>query len=318
MQKFDYVKSLKEIVNQLHSEEIVKFYNTAMELTPKGQYKNADFRRLLPILFQSKGNYVDLQRNKDCNNVLKNIFANNIYSDENLAILALKLSSELTYEIIQRKECIELYLFHNSLLMMLHSSESLLLSESLNNSFENSIENGILIFQTVIENNFLNSEDYIKIFTALQELTNIVGKIIYGKETEKYNTEIILLDSGSDTNIGIKTKAEIAKAIFDLFKEIWDYITSFKFNRQDRKNKELLDSLAIRTEIKKKVEEGVISPEEGKEYEFYIKSRTDKLIGLKTLPKQIVAQNYNQQNRILLENCVLKGLLTNKENDDDD
>lgn len=317
MQKFDYVKSLKEIVNQLHSEEIVKFYNSAMELTPKGQYKNANFRRLLPILFQSKGNYVDLQRNKDCKDILINIFANNIYSDENLAMLALKLSSELTYEIIQRKECIELYLFHNSLLMMLHSSESLLLSESLNDSFENSIENGVLIFQTVIENDFLNSEDYIKIFTALQDLINNVGKIICGKETEVYNTEIILLDSGSDTNIGIKTKAEIAKAIFDLFKEIWDFITSFKFNRQDRKNKELLDSLTIRAEIKKKVDEGVISPEEAKEYEHYIKSRTDKLIGLKTLPKQIVVQTYNQPNRNLLEDYGIKGLLVNKEDGDE-
>lgn len=269
-------------------------------------------------MFQSKGNYVNLQRNKNYENILTKISADDIYSNDNLSLLAVSLSNDKTLEILKIKECVELYCFHKSLLMMLHSSESLLLSESLNDSFENSIENGILIFQTVIENNFLNSEDYIKIFTALQELTNIVGKIIYGKETEKYNTEIILLDSGSDTNIGIKTKAEIAKAIFDLFKEIWDYITSFKFNRQDRKNKELLDSLAIRSEIKKKVEEGVISPEEAKEYEFYIKSRTDKLIGLKTLPKQIVVQNYNQQNRNLLENCVLKGLLTNKENDDDD
>jgi len=318
MQKFDFVKALKDIVDQLQSQNIVDFYNSAMKKDVNGYYKNAKFKNLLPILFQSKGNYVNLQRNKNYENILTKISADDIYSNDNLSLLAVSLSNDKTLEILKIKECVELYCFHKSLLMMLHSSESLLLSESLNDSFENSIENGILIFQTVIENNFLNSEDYIKIFTALQELTNIVGKIIYGKETEKYNTEIILLDSGSDTNIGIKTKAEIAKAIFDLFKEIWDYITSFKFNRQDRKNKELLDSLAIRSEIKKKVEEGVISPEEAKEYEFYIKSRTDKLIGLKTLPKQIVVQNYNQQNRNLLENCVLKGLLTNKENDDDD
>nr|DAZ19507.1 MAG TPA: hypothetical protein [Caudoviricetes sp.] len=271
MQKFDFVKALKDIVDQLQSQNIVDFYNSAMKKDVNGYYKNAKFKNLLPILFQSKGNYVNLQRNKNYENILTKISADDIYSNDNLSLLAVSLSNDKTLEILKIKECVELYCFHKSLLMMLHSSESLLLSESLNDSFENSIENGILIFQTVIENNFLNSEDYIKIFTALQELTNIVGKIIYGKETEKYNTEIILLDSGSDTNIGIKTKAEIAKAIFDLFKEIWDYITSFKFNRQDRKNKELLDSLAIRSEIKKKVEEGVISPEEAKEYEFYIK-----------------------------------------------
>ena len=49
----------------------------------------------------------------------------------------------------------------------------------------------------------------------------------------------------------------------------------------------------------------------------YIKTRTDKLIGLKTLPKQIVLQTNNQPNRNLLEDLKVKGLLTGgNENED--
>ena len=100
-------------------------------------------------------------------------------------------------------------------------------------------------------------------------------------------------------------------------KEVWDYITSFSFNRQDRKNKALLESLSIRTEIQNKVDQGTISEEEAQEYMHYIKTRTDKLIGLKTLPKQIVLQTNNQPNRNLLEDLKVKGLLTGgNENED--
>ena len=109
----------------------------------------------------------------------------------------------------------------------------------------------------------------------------------------------------------------ILTPIFDLFKEVWDYITSFSFNRQDRKNKALLESLSIRTEIQNKVDQGTISEEEAQEYMHYIKTRTDKLIGLKTLPKQIVLQTNNQPNRNLLEDLKVKGLLTGgNENED--
>lgn len=230
--------------------------------------------------------------------------------------MSIKLRTGTIIDILKHPVCLDLFCFHKSLLMMLSSSEPLLLSDLINKGYEASMDEGVLMFQIVIERDGLNSEDYIKIFTALQELVKKVGEILFDKE-EEYKTDIILLDSGSDTNVGVKTKTEIAKAIFDLFKEVWDYITSFSFNRQDRKNKSLLDSLSIRTEIQNKVDQGIISEEEAQEYMHYIKTRTDKLIGLKTLPKQIVLQTNNQPNRNLLEDLKIKGLLTGgNENED--
>ena len=44
---------------------------------------------------------------------------------------------------------------------------------------------------------------------------------------EEEDTEIILLDSGSDTNVGIQASVETAKSLFLIFKEVWDLIKNF-------------------------------------------------------------------------------------------
>ena len=315
MQKYDFVQHLKVIVEELKSKEIVALFEEGFK-EEAGSPKITEFGKILPVLFSSKGNYEKLLLKPDYAALLEKINVKAMYSDEKLAKISTRLPTVRIYEIFKYLVCVQMYVFHKSLLETNSLAESLLLSDLVNKGYEASMNEGVLMFQVVIEQDGLNSEDYIKIFIALQELVKKIGEVLYGKE-EEYKTDIILLDSGSDTNVGIKTKTEIAKAIFDLFKEVWDYITSFSFNRQDRKNKALLESLSIRTEIQNKVDQGTISEEEAQEYMHYIKTRTDKLIGLKTLPKQIVLQTNNQPNRNLLEDLKVKGLLTGgNENED--
>jgi hypothetical protein len=68
-----------------------------------------------------------------------------------------------------------------------------------------------------------------------------------------------------------------------------------------QKNQALLESLTIRTEIQKKdIGEGILTTEEGKEYLHMIKTRTDDLIGMKVLPKQIVIETNQIENKNLL------------------
>ena len=62
-----------------------------------------------------------------------------------------------------------------------------------------------------------------------------------------------------------------------------------------------MDSLSIRTEISQKVEEGVLTKEEGQEYMHMIKTRTDDLIGMKVLPRQIVIETNKIGNKKLLK-----------------
>ncbi|MBJ7427369.1 MAG: hypothetical protein JHD28_00180 [Bacteroidia bacterium] len=58
--------------------------------------------------------------------------------------------------------------------------------------------------------------------------------------------------------------------------------------------------MSIRSEIQKKVDEGVLTKEEGVEYILMIKTRTDDLIGMKVLPKQIVIESSQIENKKLL------------------
>ena len=62
----------------------------------------------------------------------------------------------------------------------------------------------------------------------------------------------------------------------------------------------MLESLSIRAEIQKQIDDGVLTKGEGMEYMHMIKTRTDDLIGMKVLPKQIVIDNNQIENRKLL------------------
>ena len=308
MQKFDFVQHLKVITRELESEYMTLFIQEGLKQYPDGRHVTIQFSDILPVIIKSKANYANLLLDENYNIFLGKTKAEYIYSNEAIAQVVRCMDDGCIYDLFRSKGCLNFYLFHKSLLEALILSETLLLSDLINKGYEESMEEGVLIFQIAIEQESLNSEDYIKILTALQELVKTIGEVLYGKEGE-YQTDIILLDSGSDTNLGIKTAAEIAKALFDIFKEVWDYIVNYRFNRQDRKNKTLLDALNVMGVIKNNVEMGVISQEEGQEYRHLIKTRTDKLIGLHVLPKQIAIETHTHTNRHLLECVDVRGVL---------
>ncbi len=60
----------------------------------------------------------------------------------------------------------------------------------------------------------------------------------------------------------------------------------------------------------KKVESGILTKEEGMQYLHIIKTRTDDLIGMKILPKKIVMESNNVENKKLLSDIEGIKLLT--------
>ena len=303
MQKIDFIKNLETIVTRLHSADITNQFKTGF--ANPGQGYNYD--NIKPILFLSKSNYDQLKNDNRYSSILSSLSAETIYAETNLADLTTVLVTQGAQGIISRPNAVALYNFHNTLTSMLKLSKEILINQTLDATFENSIKNGVLVFQILIESEGLSTEKYIKIFSALQELIETISKIF--NETEQ-NPEIILLDSGSDTNVGVKSGIETTKSLFLIFKEIWDFITNFKYYKTSQKNKALLESLSIRTEIQKKVDEEILTPEEGKEYMHLIKTRTDDLIGMKVLPKVIVLETNQIENKKLLEDFEGLKMLT--------
>jgi len=291
------------------SNDIVQLFESGFK-TPQNLGR---FDLITPLLFKSKSNYDQIKDDEKFSKILISLNARDIYTETNLSHLTVLLRQVKVIDILINPASVSLYIFHKTLLTTLNLTKNVLTtSEILNESNEN-LNNGVLIFQIVIEGEGLETEKYIKIFSALQDLINTISKI---KSEQDQKQEIILLDSGSDTNIGVKSGIETTKSLFLIFKEIWEFATSYRQYKQKQYNNSLMESLTIRGEIKKKVEENVISEDEGKEYMHMVKTRTDELIGMKVLPKVIVMENNHIENKKIIQQFEGQKLLSNEDKEE--
>lgn len=293
MQKIDFVKNLATIVEKLKSQEIVTQFQAGF--SQPGQ--NYNYSLINPLLFLSKSNYDQIKNESEYEEILTTLNAQDIYTENNLSHLTTILRAGPAQNIMTQANAVALYNFHNTVIQTSNLSKNILQSKSITETLINEVDNGVVVFQILIEGEGLETSQYIKIFTAINELIETISKIVNEQEQK---SEIILLDSGSDSNVGVKSGIETAKSLFLIFKEVWDFVTNFQFYKQKQKNQALLESLSIRTEIQRKVDEGILTIEEGKEYLHMIKTRTDDLIGMKVLPKQIVIESNQIENKKLL------------------
>ena len=73
------------------------------------------------------------------------------------------------------------------------------------------------------------------------------------------------------------------------------------------------ECVGVVAEIQKKVDDGIITKEEGLEYTHMVKTRTDDLIGMKVLPKKIVTETNQVENKKLLTEFEGLKLISGKE-----
>lgn len=306
MQKLDFVKNLEILVEKLKSESILSVFESGLS-SPN---QNFEYNKIVPLLFLSKSNYEQIKDDDNLYKLLQFFNVDKLYSENNLTVLTTTLRVTNATGIYLNKTNLNLYDFHKTILSTYYLSKEMLLNEILNESYEESLNEGVNIFQIIIEEEGLETYKYIKILGALTELIEVIDKI---HNEEVNNSEIILLDSGSDTNLGIKTGVETAKSLYLIFKEVFDLAINYKQYKNTQRNKALMESLTIRAEILKKVDDGVISDSEATEYIHLIKTRTDDLIGMKVLPKQIVLENNKIENKKLLKEIEGVRFLTSGE-----
>ncbi|MFB9843388.1 hypothetical protein [Mucilaginibacter ginsenosidivorans] len=295
MQKVEFVKNLEQLTIGLKSQEIVKLFEAGFKPMPNNPIYN--FQLINPILFLSKSFYDQMSQYSELKNMLDVLGSATIYSEGNLANLTSILKPVPAVQVAGNEVAIKFFAFHKALLNTWVLSKNILLNELLNEPFDEALEKGVLVFQIIIEGEGLETEQYIKIFSALNDLTEVLGKIFAESEQK---SELILLDSGSDTNLGLKAGIETAKSLFLVFKEVWDFIVNRKFYNVQQVNKALLDSLTVRAQIKEKVDSGVITEEEGQTYAHIVKTRTDELIVMKVLPKELAGMTNVFSNKKLI------------------
>lgn len=291
MQKLDFISKLTNIASKLKTYEINEIVNKS--------YLNHsfDFTVLSELLFESKSNYDILNADKNYNKLLSNLDIATFYLPSSLTRTVKIFNSNSSPQVLSDPQLRLFFSIHKSIEQLLKITKLELINDIFLQNYDTQLDLGILVFQITIEGEGLDAGIYSEIFSTLKELVIIINKI-NGNDNEK--TEIILLDSGSDTNTAIKTTAETAKSLFLIFKEMWDFFINRKYYQNKQHNQALVESLSIMQEVKNNITNGILTEEQGKEYIHLVKSRTDKLIGLKTMPKTLMLENNNIDNIKLL------------------
>ena len=146
MQKIDFVKNLEVIVERLKSKEILDHFQKGF-LNPSKGYQ---YNQINPLLFLSKSNYDYIKADIKYSEILKSLNGDAVYSEQNLSILTVVLQQNSANQIIQNQNTLAFFNFHNSLVSTLELVKNVLISDSLNLSLDNSLNNGVVIFQILI------------------------------------------------------------------------------------------------------------------------------------------------------------------------
>lgn len=291
MQKLDFTENLKELTSTLKSNEIIDFINAF----PVNQEINTN--PLTPKIIESKSNYDKIHIDDKKQEILKILGVDEIYSEGNIS----QLLNSLVGLTIQRQEKVHLFLkpnvltfysFHQSLLNSLKLSENILFKQNIIDL----VNDDIVIFR-ILTDNEMEITRYAKILNLLNDLIDIIQNVT---EESKNEPTITLLDSGSDTNLGIKTTVETAKSLFQIFKEVWDWVLNRKFYNSKLRNEGMLDNLNVMVAIKEARDRGAIDVNTAKIYRETVIRRTEDLLELNVIPKSLIDTSTQESTRKLL------------------
>jgi predicted transcriptional regulator len=182
-------------------------------------------------------------------------------------------------------DILSLLSFHTNLIAFCTAARKNLIFQGIDMNMQALLQNGFLIFRVLIEKENLSLKRYSQLFSTLDNFIGTISKIAGEPDAV---VEIVLLDSGSDTNIGIKTGIETAKSLFLIFKEIWECLFNHEYYKLNKKSETLMKILSVREELQKKYSEGVISKAELKMYSEAITKDVLTLLNLQVLPKQLI------------------------------
>ncbi|MCL5027563.1 MAG: hypothetical protein M1480_00940 [Bacteroidetes bacterium] len=303
MQKLDFTKAVDVVRDKLKTDSLLKIFNESL----KTNVANYDGRNLTSLIMESKSNFDRIIEESDANKIIETLGGTPLYESKYISdLLNNFLSKRDTYGIYYNKIVYDFYCFHQALDKIYFASQKLFFEEKENN-YNDNYEDGIIIFELFSDSN-LNINLYSKIFNLLDELMTAISKG-HNPQTPCEPAIITLLDSGSNTNIGIKTTAEVAKSLFLAFKEIWDWLINKKHYKSRIENQSLLENLDVLEKIKEYEQKSVINSDEAKTLVHTIKTRINDLLDLNLVPKVVAEQEIEiSKTDLLLEYKELKQL----------
>ncbi|MFA6541519.1 MAG: hypothetical protein WCT99_07945 [Bacteroidota bacterium] len=297
MQKLDFSIHIKSIATYLRSDEIVKSFDASLQ-SNVNPYNGVP---LTTILLESKSSYDTLIKENTYKEILDILYASNIYETKHFSTIINEIHSrKSTFEIFYKSIFSNLYNFHSALIKMTNAVDKIFFDKSAV-KIADEFESGYIILEILSDDTNLTLDNYLKIFELLIEIINALNKANNPSE-QNISSKLVLLDSGSGTNLGIQTTIETAKSLFYIFKEVWDWIVNKKYYQNRLQNQSILDNLEVIKRIDEYKKSGALTEDESKALIHTIKTRAFDLVELNVLPKQITQEKFNSTHRDLLLN----------------
>jgi len=310
MQKLDFTDSIETLRSILKCDEIVAFYEG---LHPSSSVNTSP---LTPLIIESKSNYDKIPQDSSLNKIVQTLNGHNIYSEKSIGDLInstvqITVSGQKKVNLFLNQKILDFYHFHYTIIKASELSTHILFDD---NQLANIKSDDTIIFRVLVGEDYLELSAYGKIFTLIKELIDLINKII--SPDDEIISQITLLDSGSDANIGIKSSLEIATALFQIFKEVWDWVLNRKFYKSKLRNAAFLDNLNVMVAIKDAENNDAIDSDTAKIYRETLIRRTEDLLELKVLPKELVESKTEiSSKKVLSEYSEIKMLESGENND---
>jgi hypothetical protein len=288
MQRLDLLNKLKTISAALKSEQILALTSVDFQLYIANAGAPWNSQRLYPLFIESKSGYDLLINQEEFRPLLNAIEASKVYEISEFSKLLKNTTSPGNVAIAFHLGLFQIHTFHYLLQKNITLLRTFLLhgDEITSASPE---EKGLVILEITDFGGGISLDKLSKIFRLVSDLAEIIASVeTPGQEFQ--SPEIILLDSGSSSNMAFKTSVETAKSLFLVFKEVWDYCLNHKHYKNKLEIESLDSNLTILGKIKDAEQQKLLTPEKAKEYSTLIVRKTDELIGLKVLPKKIVSE----------------------------
>jgi len=304
MQKIEFVNSIKIIYSELLTEKLIQEVEKSLKMTTP----HFNGQSLTSIIVESKSNYDKINSNANISRILNLMSADKIYQPSHISqIINILLSKQNPQQTFYNQSVLDFYNLHNTITILSKATEEIFFENKEITPYDK-YENGLILFNVLNNADGISIRDYSKIFTQFIELIDAINEVYFSKK-EMIDAEIVILDSGSDTILGIKTAAETAKALFDIFKEVWDFIVNKKHYQNKITNQSVYENLEIMKKIKESESQNILTSEESKALIHTIKTRTAQLLDLNVLPKTLTEKEIAVSNMdVLLEYREVKKL----------
>lgn len=299
MQKLDFTEHVKEICNILRSNEILVF----IDALPQGK---VFMNPITSYIIESKSNYDKITPDDPKMKILTALQADKIYSQENISnlinqCLNVTIQNQQKVNLFLSPIFLDFYFLHHTIMKTTVLCDKVLFQEKISE-----LQKDDTVVFRIVSDDGLAILRYSKILTLLNELIDVIQKV---GPTAESTTTITLLDSGSDTNVGIKTTTDTAKSLFQIFKEVWDWVLNRKFYKNKLRNDGMLDSLNVMIAIKEAQNQGAIDDDTAKIYRETIIRRTEDLLELHVIPKDLIEiKNQESSKKLLGEFTEIKQL----------